>query len=52
MLRSRTGKNTLDVWRAYADYFDGERLIRCGDLDTGLSRLAPAVDELWRAGFV
>jgi predicted ATPase len=52
MLRSHTGKNTLDVWRAYADCFDGERLIRCGDLDTGLSLLRPAVDELWRAGFV
>jgi predicted ATPase/DNA-binding winged helix-turn-helix (wHTH) protein len=52
MLRSHTGKNTLDVWRAYADCFDGERLIRCGDLDKGLSLLRPAVDELWRAGFV
>jgi predicted ATPase len=52
MLRSHTGKNTLDVWRAYADCFDGERLIRCGDLDAGLSLLRPAVDELWRAGFV
>jgi len=52
MLRSHTGKNTLDVWRAYADCFDGERLIRCDDLDTGLSLLRPAIDELWRAGFV
>jgi hypothetical protein len=40
------------VWRAYADCFDGERLIRCGDIDAGLSLLRPAVDELWRAGFV
>jgi hypothetical protein len=52
MLRSHTEKNTLDVWRAYADCFDGERLIRCGDRDTGLSLLRPAADELWRAGFV
>ena len=52
MLRSHTGKSTLDVWRAYADCFDGERLIRCGDLDTGLLLLRPAIDELWRAGFV
>jgi predicted ATPase len=52
MLRRHTGKNTLDVWRAYADCFDGERLIRCGNLDTGLSLLRPAVDELWRTGFV
>ena len=52
MLRSHTGKSTLDVWRAYADCFDGERLIRCGDLDAGLSLLCPAVDELWRVGFV
>ena len=37
---------------AYADCFDGERLIRCGDIDAGLSLLRPAVDELWRAGFV
>src|SRR5260370_41065724 len=50
--RSHTGKNTLDVWRAYADCFDGERLVRCDDLDTGLSLLRPAIDELWRAGFV
>ncbi len=52
MLRSHTGMNTLDVWRAYADCFDGERLIRCGDLYTGLSLLQRAVNELWRAGFV
>jgi predicted ATPase len=52
LLRSHLGKNTLGVWRAYADCFDGERLIRCGDLDTGLSLLRPAVDELWRARFV
>src|SRR5262249_61883333 len=39
MLRNHTRKNTLDVWRAYADCFDGERLIRCGDLDTRLSLL-------------
>jgi predicted ATPase len=52
MLRSYTAGNTLDVWRAYADCFDGERLIRCGHLDSGLSLLRPAVDELLRAGFV
>jgi predicted ATPase/DNA-binding winged helix-turn-helix (wHTH) protein len=52
MLRSHTTKNSLDVWRAYADGFDGERLIRCGDLDGGLSLLRRAVDELWHAGFV
>jgi hypothetical protein len=45
----RRGKH---VWCAYADCFDGERLIRCGDIDAGLSLLRPAVDELWRAGFV
>ena len=52
MLRSYTTKNSLDVWRAYADCFDGERLIRSGDLDTGLSLLRPAVNDLWRVGFV
>ena len=52
MLRSHTIRNSLDVWRAYADCFDGERLIRCGELAAGLSLLRPAVEELWRAGFV
>ena len=52
MLRGHTARNTQDVWRAYADCFDGERLIRCGHLDSGLSLLRPAVDELLRAGFV
>ena len=52
MLRGLTARNTLDVWRAHADCLDGERLIRCGDLDSGLSLLRPAVDELLRAGFL
>lgn len=52
MLRSHTGKNMLDVWRIYADCFDGEQLIRCGDLHTGLSLLRVAIDELRRAEFV
>jgi predicted ATPase len=52
MLRGLAARNTLDVWRAHADCLDGERLIRCGDLDPGLSLLRPAVDELLRAGFL
>jgi predicted ATPase/DNA-binding winged helix-turn-helix (wHTH) protein len=52
MLRSHTGRKMLDVWGTYADCFDGERLIRCGDLDTGLLLLHRAVDDLRCAGFV
>jgi predicted ATPase/DNA-binding winged helix-turn-helix (wHTH) protein len=52
MLRGRTAAHALDVWRAYADGFEGELLVRRGDPDAGLPLLRAAVDQLRRAGFV
>src|SRR3712207_6117154 len=51
MLRPHTAGHALDVWRAYADCFEGESLVRRGDAETGLRLLRPAVEELRRAGF-
>lgn len=51
MLRRSTAEHALDVWRAYADCFDGDLLVRGGDHAAGLRLLRPAVDELLRAGF-
>jgi predicted ATPase len=51
MLRRHTAGHALDVWRAYADCFDGELLVRRGAAEAGLKFLRPAVEELRRAGF-
>jgi predicted ATPase len=51
MLRRCTAEHALSVWRAYADCFDGELLLRSGDHAAGLQLLQPAVQELRRAGF-
>jgi predicted ATPase len=51
MLRRNTAEHALDVWRAYANCFDGELLVRGGDHAAGLRLLRPAVDDLRRAGF-
>ncbi|WP_137128119.1 winged helix-turn-helix domain-containing protein [Roseomonas sp. HF4] len=52
MLRRHTAEQALDVWRAYGECFDGELLVRRGDLQAGLQLFRPAVDELRRVGFV
>lgn len=52
MLCRRATANALDVWRAYADCFDGELLVRRGDPEAGLRLLRPAVEELQRVGFM
>ena len=52
MLRLHTAMPGLDVWRAYADCYDGELAIRRGDVERGLPLLRAAVDHLRRAGFV
>jgi len=52
MLRRGTAEQALDVWRAYADCFDGEIMIRRGRHTAGLRLLEPALDELRRANFV
>src|SRR5262249_41388410 len=50
MLRSHTAMHALNVWRAYADCFEGELAIRRGAPNRGLPLLRSAVDELRRAG--
>jgi predicted ATPase/DNA-binding winged helix-turn-helix (wHTH) protein len=52
MLRSRASAQALDIWRAYADGYDGEILIRRGEVAAGLALLGRAVDALKQANFV
>ncbi|BDG70490.1 ATP-binding protein [Roseomonas fluvialis] len=51
LLRRHAGALALDVWRAYADGFEGEFLARTGHPEDGLPMLRAAVDELRRARF-
>jgi len=52
MLRTHTAMHVLGVWRAYADCFQGELLLRKGEAERGLGLLRNGVDELRRTGFV
>jgi predicted ATPase/DNA-binding winged helix-turn-helix (wHTH) protein len=52
ILRGYTTEPALDVWRAYADCFEGELLVRRGDSEGGLRLLRPAVETLQRVDFV
>ena len=51
MLRAHTTMHALGVWRSYADCFEGEILVRRGDIARGLALLRAGVDELRRDGF-
>jgi hypothetical protein len=51
LLREHTGANALDVWRAYADGFEGELLCRSGRAAEGLPLLTGAVTMLRQSGF-
>jgi hypothetical protein len=52
MLRKHTTLHALDVWRTYADAFEGEILIRQGNALGGIVRLHRAIRSLEAAGFV
>lgn len=52
MLRAHTTLHALDVWRTYADAFEGEILIREGRAPEGVERLKQAVRSLQSGGFV
>jgi predicted ATPase/DNA-binding winged helix-turn-helix (wHTH) protein len=51
MLRAHTAMHALGVWRSYADCFDGEILVRRGDVARGLGLLRTGVDALRRDRF-
>jgi hypothetical protein len=52
MLREHTTLHALDVWRTYADAFEGEILIRQGNAIDGIAPLRRAIGSLEGAGFV
>jgi predicted ATPase/DNA-binding winged helix-turn-helix (wHTH) protein len=52
MLREHTTLQALDVWRTYADAFEGEILIRQENAPSGIERLQRAIRSLEAAGFV
>jgi predicted ATPase len=52
MLYEQTSANALDVWRTYADAFNGELRIRRGDVSAGIQLLDTAVSTLRERGFV
>ena len=51
LLRGHTAMRALGVWAPYADCFEGELLVRRGDVAQGLSLLRAGVKALRRAGF-
>ncbi len=51
-LRLHTRLQALDVWRMYAEGFEGEIRIRRGDAAGGIAHLAAAIAALRKAGFV
>jgi hypothetical protein len=52
MLRNHTTLHALDVWRTYADAFEGEILIRQGNAPHGIVPLHQAIRSLEAGGFV
>src|SRR5258708_25667116 len=52
ILREHTTLHALDVWRTYADAFEGEILIRQGKAHDGIATLRRAIRSLEAAGFV
>lgn len=52
MLRDHTTLHALDVWRTYADAFEGEILIRQRNAHDGIATLQRAIQSLEAAGFV
>jgi hypothetical protein len=52
LLRTETRAQSMDVWRTYADAFEGELLIRLGEPEQGLELIRPALATLRANGFV
>jgi predicted ATPase len=52
MLREHARLHALDVWRTYADAFEGEIMIRQGNVIEGVAPLRGAIRSLEVAGFV
>ncbi len=52
LLRTETRARSMDVWRTYADAFDGELLIRRSEPKQGLAMMFPALTKLRATGFV
>ena len=52
MLREHTKLHALDVWRTYAEAFEGEIMIRQGSAIEGIELLREAIASLEAAGFV
>jgi len=52
MLREHTTLHALDVWRTYADAFEGEILIRQHNAPEGIARLHRAIRSLESSRFV
>jgi len=52
MLRTHTTLHALDVWRTYADAFDGEILIRRGRSEEGVRIIRGALRSLKSGGFI
>ena len=51
MLLDQTEREVLEVWHAHAVCFEGELLIRRGDVRTGLQRLQSGTEQLVRSKF-
>jgi len=52
MLLQKTARDSGDIWRVYGGCYEGELLIRQGNLLAGLPRLRASVDQLRQDGFV
>jgi hypothetical protein len=52
LLRAETVARSMDVWRTYADAFEGELLIRRGRAESGVALLQGAIATLRTGGFV
>jgi len=52
MLLQQTERHSLKIWHSYGQCFNGELLIKEGDLDAGLPLLQAGIRELGQAKFV
>ena len=51
MLLDQTAREALELWHAHGVCFEGELLIRRGDVGRGLHRLQTGIDHLHKANF-